>query len=142
MSSQHAMKSLLRGLNADVQTYNTLHALLDLQFTAALDHDGERLTEVAEKILALAEALEKRRQERVLLVRQLLPQHPQPGISAVLQLLPPPSRAVMTPLWRTLEGLVRECKERNARNGRLMTDQQAVFQRVLHGEEESIYAAA
>lgn len=142
MSSRHAMTSLLRGLNADVQTYNTLHALLELQFTAALGHDSQCLSDAADKILPLVEALEQRRQERVLLVRQLLPQHPQPGVGAALELLPPPTREVMTPLWRQLESLVRECKERNARNGRLMTDQQAVFQRVLHGEEENTYAAA
>jgi flagellar biosynthesis protein FlgN len=48
----------------------------------------------------------------------------------------------MASWWSTLQALVRTCKERNARNGRLITDQHALFQRVLHGEEADTYAAA
>jgi flagellar biosynthesis protein FlgN len=63
-------------MDADVRAYRTLAALLEEQFTAALGHDGARLEALAKDITALVDTLEKRRQARVALVGQLLPQHP------------------------------------------------------------------
>jgi flagella synthesis protein FlgN len=138
----HPVKRLLRDMEADVLAYTTLHALLEEQFTAALAHDSQRLEALARDVTTLVEALEQRRQTRVALVRQMLPGEARPGIDTLLALLPPNSKAMVAASWERLEALVRGCKESNRRNGRLMTDQQAIFQRVLRGDEEdNTYAA-
>lgn len=142
MSQQPVLRHLLADMDADVRDYRSLGALLDEQFTAALRHDSARLEALAAAISVAVDALEQRRQTRVTLVSQLLPAHPRPDMATVLERLPAPARDVVAARWSTLEGLVRHCKECNAHNGRLMTDQQAILQRVLVGKDEDTYAAA
>lgn len=138
----HPVKRLLRDMEADLLAYTTLQALLEEQFSAALAHDSQRLESLAHDVGTLVEALEQRRRTRVALVRQILPGEARPGIDTLLALLPPNSKGLVEASWQRLEALVRECKESNRRNGRLMTDQQAIFQRVLRGEDEdNTYAA-
>ncbi len=133
---------MLADMDADVREYRALNALLEEQFTAALRHDSAGLEVLARTITAAVDGLEKRRQTRVILVSRLLPTHAQPSMAAVLERLSAPARKAVAARWSTLESLVRECKERNAGNGRLMSDQQALLQRVLTGKEEDTYAAA
>lgn len=141
MSKQRALISLLRGIEADVREYHRLHALLDEQFNAALGHDSKRIEALGGDIMASVETLDASRQTRVQLVRQLLPKHPQPGMEALFQSLSAAARDATHLRWQTLEALVRECKAFNARNGYLMTQQQAMFHQVLSGEEAHTYAA-
>lgn len=142
MSLRPVFARLLADMDADVLDYRTLQGLLDAQFAAALAHDGERLQALAAEAMTLVEAIEARRAARVDLVAQLLPRHRTPAMKDVLASLPATPSAVLATRWQTLEDLVRDCKERNARNGRLMADQQALLQRVLAGREADTYAIA
>lgn len=133
---------LLRDMDADVLEYRRLRSLLEDQFDAALRHQGTRMQALAEDITAAVETLEARRATRVTLVHQLVGSAAVVRIETALALLPPPLCDAAAARWGVLETLVRECKERNARNGRLMTDQQAILRRVLEGEEDHTYVAA
>ncbi|MBV5293592.1 MAG: flagellar protein FlgN [Curvibacter lanceolatus] len=137
------LKQLMQDLQTDLREYQALHQLLEAQFQAALRHDASALQAQAAEVTTLVDRLDQRRQARRELLRTLLPVHPAPGVAELLALLPAqgPMRANAARGWAQLEALVRACKERNARNGRLMADQQAVFQRVLHGEENPLYGS-
>jgi flagellar biosynthesis protein FlgN len=141
MSLQQALTRLLRDMEADVREYRSLQALLDAQFTAALGHESDRIEVLGRDIMTTVETLDTRRQVRMQLVCKLLPKHPQPGMAALFKSLPEPARAGMLVRWNTLEALVRDCKALNARNGYLMTQQQAMLNHVLLGEEADTYAA-
>lgn len=137
------LQQLMQDLQTDLREYHELHQLLEAQFQAALRHDATALQTLAAQVSGLVDRLDQRRLSRRGLVHTLLPRHPAPGVAEVLALLPAqgPMRAKAAQGWARLEALVRACKERNARNGRLMADQQAVFQRVLHGEESPLYGS-
>jgi flagella synthesis protein FlgN len=139
MSLQQALTRLLRDLEADAQEYHVLHALLEDQFIAALGHDGARLEVLATDIMATVARMDTRRQARVVLVQTLLAKHPHPTMDQLIASLSGKTREVVATCWSSLQILVRECKACNVRNGRLLTDQQAIFQRVLKGEEAHTY---
>lgn len=139
MTRQPELKRLMRGVGQDMQDYRRLKALLEQQFDMALRHRAATLAELAAAIMELVEALERRRQERVALVAELA--GPDASFADVLRLLQGEAHAALESGWRMLEALVGECKQLNARNGRLMTDQYAIMQRVRFGEEQT-YAPA
>lgn len=139
MTRQQAIGHLLSGVGEDVRVYSALAALLEEQFEVALRHDSVRMEALGPSIGTLVDRLEGRRQERVALVERLL--GPGARMAALIALLPQPRQELLEADWQVLETLVRRCKELNARNCRLMMDQQALMQRVLHGEAET-YAPA
>ncbi|RJF96696.1 flagellar protein FlgN [Noviherbaspirillum cavernae] len=137
MTRKDALARLLRGVGEDVRDYRELQAMLEEQFMAALRYETARLNDVAERITTLVETLELRRAERVALVTEMLGEGA--SMSDTFPLLTRPAREALEAGWQTLEELVRECKEHNARNCNLLMDQHGIMQRVLHGEEQ-IYA--
>lgn len=130
---------LLRGVGEDVRDYRALAALLEAQFEMALRHEAAPMESLSARVSALVDVLDARRRERVSLVERL--QGPGRRMVDVFALLAAPRRTLLQTGWGTLEELVRDCKALNARNCRLLMDQQAILQRVLHGEDE-IYAPA
>jgi flagellar biosynthesis protein FlgN len=138
-SRQAAIDRVMRGVGDDMRDYRALLGLLDEQFDAALRHDAVRVEDVGQRILAAVDGLEGRRRERVALVELLL--GPDGRMDELIGTLAPPRQGALDAGWKALQTLVRQCKELNARNCRLMTDQQAVMQRVLHGDMET-YAPA
>lgn len=139
LTRPQTMARLLQGVTDDVAAYETLLDLLQQQFEGALRHQSVRLTELAARILPLVEAMEERRGQRVALMQSLL------GVNAtmagLLALLKGDSRRNLEENWAQLEQLVLECKQCNARNSALLTEQYAIMQRVLHGED-NLYAPA
>lgn len=142
MSRPGLLQQFVADMDADLLQYRSLHVLLQEQFTAALRHDSAGLLELNERVLAMVAALDLCRERRSALLAQLLaPQNPA-TLGALLERLPPATRGVVQTRAQALERLIHDCKERNTRNGRLVTDQQAILQRVLRGKEEDTYAQA
>lgn len=135
-----ALAQLLRDAQADLGDYERLAQLLEQQFNAALRHDAAQLQTLAEGIGPLLDALDQRRLARVALVTQLLGPLSATSMASLFERLPAARRAPVQALWERLEQAVTDCKTRNARNARLMTEQQALLQRVLHGAQEPLYA--
>lgn len=125
---------LLQGVAADHQAYQALHALLELQFTAALRRQAQRLNELAEEISVLVETMETRRAERVALAQVVA------GLDArmadVYALLKPEARTKLEADWLALETMAKECKRLAKRNTDLMVEQYSIMQRVLHGDNQ------
>ncbi len=139
MTRAGMLDRLLRGVGEDVRDYRVLMGLLETQFELALRHEAAPMESLSARISALVDVLDARRRERVSLVEHL--QGPGRRMADVFGLLPPQRRRLLETGWQTLEKLVRDCKALNARNCRLLMDQQAILQRVLHGDDE-IYAPA
>lgn len=135
-----ALAQLLRDAQADLGDYERLAQLLEQQFNAALRHDAAQLQTLAEGIGPLLDALDQRRLARVALVTQLLGPLSATSMASLFERLPAARRAPVQALWERLEQAVTDCKTRNARNARLMTEQHALLQRVLHGAQEPLYA--
>lgn len=142
LMSRPALSRLLRDAQADLRDYGALDALLERQFLGALRHDAAQLTQLAEAITTLATTLERRRSDRVALVTQLLADDQAPSMTALFQRLPPAMRPPIESLWDQLTAAVLHCKSLNVRNARLMTEQQALLQRVLMGDKVDTYADA
>lgn len=134
-----ALARLLRDAQADLADYGQLADLLEQQFDSAMQHDGARLTALAPQITALVDTLDERRRARVALAAQLLGPQAPVELAALLERVPAGHRASVQAMWDRLGAAVQQCKARNARNARLMTEQNALLQRVLHGPQEGLY---
>ena len=135
MTRGRALADIVRGVEADRQAYRTLRGLLEEQFTVALRHDAAALATLAGRITGLVAEIDARREERVAHCAALVGAGTR--MDAMLPLLPQASRHAFVAAWRELEAQVRECKALNVRNGRLMTEQHQIMQRVLHGEVDT-----
>lgn len=140
MKPVQLLARMLRDMYADCAGYARLRDLLEAQFQAALRHAAQQLLALADEITALVAELDERRAVRAELLAQLLgPGETQPTLALLLQRLPTQTGQALTVLWQGLEQQIRECKQLNLRNCRLITEQHALMQRVL-GVEEQGYA--
>lgn len=131
---QEALQQLLQGVAADHQAYQALQALMELQFTAALRRQPQRLNELAEEISTLVDTMEVRRAERVALAQAVA--GPEARMADVYALLKPEARARLEADWLALETMAKECKRLGKRNTDLMVEQYSIMQRVLHGDNQ------
>lgn len=131
---QEALQSLLQGVAADHQAYQALQALMELQFTAALRRQAQRLNELAEEISTLVDTMEVRRAARVALAQAVA--GPEARMADVYALLKPDARAKLEADWLALETMAKECKRLGKRNTDLMVEQYSIMQRVLHGDNQ------
>ncbi|MBA4341901.1 MAG: flagellar protein FlgN [Methylibium sp.] len=140
MKPAQALAQLLRDMQVDRAGYARLRELLEAQFQAALRHATQALVGLADDITRLVAELEERRATRSRLLAQLLgPAEAEPTLARLLQRLPASAGQTLTVAWQGLEQQIRECKQMNLRNCRLITEQHALMQRVL-GVEEQGYA--
>ncbi|WP_229204536.1 flagellar export chaperone FlgN [Duganella sp. CF458] len=135
LSRQDAMKMLLDGIKADLQSYQQMLDLIARQFEAAIRHQSEQLGEIAKEIGALVDVLEARRAQRVDLATRLV--GPQPSMDQVFTLLKPDARARLEADWAQLEGMVQTAREMGRRNAELLAEQYTIMQRVLHGDDQT-----
>lgn len=140
MTRNEAMLRLIRDVQADVRDYGSLRQLLENQFQSAVRHETSRLNQLANEIVVLVDTLDSRREDRVMLIHALTGETDPHNIQGVLAQLTANAHDTLTTQWQALEALVRECKSLNTRNCELIVEQNAIMQRVLHGED-SIYAA-
>lgn len=137
LTRQQANALLLEGVRLDVQDGAAVSGLLEQQFDAAVRHRTAELTQLAEQLTPLLDAMEARRQQRVSLVRALL--GPQATMDQFFATLDAAARATVQAAWNELEAIVTVCKQATTRNAGLLAEQYSVMQRVLHGED-AIYA--
>jgi flagellar biosynthesis protein FlgN len=133
MTRQQANAALAEGVQADLDASAAILALLERQFDAAVRHRSAELASLAEALTPALDAMEARRQQRVVLVRALAGQ--EGSMASLIEAMAEPERTRLGAAWQELEQLVRACKQATARNGALLAEQFSVMQRVLHGEE-------
>lgn len=136
-----AMERLLRDVQADLLDYAELMELLEQQFDGALRHDASALEDLAGRIVAVVDQLDARRQFRLGLLTRLSG-GAAPSVPALVAQWPADRRSAVQALWDRLAQAVQDCKARNLRNARLLTEQHALLARVLHGPEDTLYADA
>ena len=135
MTRQQANAALVDGVQADVRDSAEVLALLERQFDAALRHRSSELTNLAELLTPLLDAMDARRRERVSLVRALAGEAA--TMDGFIASLPEPAQGALKAAWADLERTVLACKEATGRNGQLLAEQYTVMQRVLHGEDDT-----
>jgi len=135
MTRKQAQGLLVDGVQADVRDSAEVLALLERQFEAALRHRSAELTELADLLTPLLDAMEARRQQRVSLVRALLGEGG--TMDGFIASLAEPARGALAAAWANLESTVQACKAATTRNGNLLAEQYTVMQRVLHGEDDT-----
>lgn len=133
MTSVDALDRITRGVSHDLRDYCVLRSLLEEQFHAALRHEVTTLATLADCITKLVDGLECRRVERVLLVEALV--GPGAQMVTLMARVGGERQQYLASAWVTLQAAVKDCKDLNARNCRLMTDQRDIMQRLLHGED-------
>lgn len=139
MTRKESLTCLMRGVAEDLNDYRALNALLEEQFDAALRYDAAKLGVLAERIMELVVTLDSRRLQRVSLVADLAGDGA--AISDTFPMMNSMARTALESGWKMLENLVRESKQKNERNCKLLMDQHGIMERVLHGED-TIYAPA
>ncbi|MGE5451521.1 MAG: flagellar export chaperone FlgN [Acidobacteriota bacterium] len=140
MNRQQAMARLIEDLLADVRDYGELRGVLEQQFHAAVRHETVRLEQLAACIVTLVDTLDQRREDRLMLMYALTGEDQPRNLDRILMQLPLAMRSKVEAQWQALESAVRECKALNTRNCELIVEQNALMQRVLHGEE-GLYVA-
>lgn len=140
MNRRDALKQLMCDIGSDRNDYRRLVELLEQQFAAALKHDGAEIGAINEQILALVERLDAHRRERPTLTATVLGPGKKASIEAVIDTLGGLPASALDGWWNELRQLVVRCKELNARNGRLMSSQYEIMQRVLYGESDTYVA--
>lgn len=140
MDRRQAYRQLFDTVAADLSAYPQLAARLEAQFEAALRHDAAGLQDSASEIAALCARLERSRRQRAGLLRVLLPTGEPLSMASALAVLPPALRERADAMWQSLRGWIAECRERNRRNGELLTQRRELLRRVLEGESD-VYAA-
>lgn len=141
MKQREAFSRIFAGMRADLHDYRDLRELLEAQFLAALEHRSADICDIGARITALAATLEQRRAERAALAALLAPRGGRIAMRTVAQRLQGASRSAFDTCWSALETAVRDCKDLNLRNCRLLMDQHDIMQRVLHAEPDT-YAPA
>jgi flagella synthesis protein FlgN len=134
MTPQQALQRVLEGLRDDLVDYGRLRELLDAQFTAALRHRADEVRGVVAQVLEVTARLERRRSERVDLVRRLLAGERdgvRPSMQALSVRLPPSIRGNFDACCTALEKLLRECKRLNRRNCHVLTAQHDMMRQAL-----------
>jgi flagella synthesis protein FlgN len=126
-------------MHEDQAGYGRLRALLEEQFQAALRQRAELLLELAPRIEALVDTLDRHREARREQLRLLLGARGTISLSGLLARLPQPTAQLLGRAWERLEAQVRDCKALNARNCELIVEQHALMQRLL-GAERDTYA--
>ena len=137
--SAHAelLRLIMLGMQADLNDYPRLSTYLAYQFDAIVAHESTKLKEVGALISDLVGVLDLRRQERVKLVAKLLGPNRQPTMTVLFKVLPGQYKQSMSSLWQQLESMIKDCKDLNARNCKLLMDQHDLMQRVLNGEADT-----
>ncbi|GGY04700.1 flagellar protein FlgN [Paludibacterium paludis] len=140
MSASDSLKRLVLGIQADLDDYRRLETLLEEQYRAALSHDASRIGEAGDAVLVLCEALDIRRRERSRLLTVLTGSGGETAMPAFFAMLPAKLAASCQAAWRALQARVEHCRSLNLRNGELMSMQQEVMLRAMHGDGADTYS--
>ncbi|HLX01270.1 MAG TPA: flagellar export chaperone FlgN [Trinickia sp.] len=136
MTRSAALKNLIVSLRRDHAKYEALNALLEKQFSAALQHDAVELSRIGAEILELAEVLSKSMKERRALARAVAASECPASIDSLVALLKGAPREVLEREWRRLVAGAAECKRLNTRNASVVMARFEAIQRVLSAKDD------
>lgn len=136
MTRNDALKHLIVSLRRDHAKYEAFNALLEKQFSAALQHDAVELSRIGAEILELAEVLSKSLKERRTLARVVAATDRPTGIDTLVARMNGAPREMLEREWERLVKCVAECKRLNTRNAAIVMAQFEVMQRALSAKDD------
>ena len=135
------VQALLGGLSSDIDRYQQLAQLLDLQRSALGVCDSARCEEVGNQLLALYALLSASARQRSETLQSFRLDSNNVGLQRLFSRLPASHKAQAEQHWLTLQQHAIHCQQLNQRNGLLLTGQHQMFSALLNSQPDNfIYA--
>lgn len=130
------MKGLVLGVRQDIDGYRQLKSLLNRQRELMQRRDNQGLNEHNKLQSSLCNSLMTKASDRGQMLQDLGFAGNASGMLALIARLPKASSDQVATLWDNLLGLVRESKQINEENGKLLVAQQEVINQLLNPSNE------
>lgn len=127
---------LVKGIRQDIEGYRQLKSLLNRQRELMQRRDNQGLNEHNKLQSSLCNSLMVKASDRGLMLQDLGFAGDASGMQALIARLPKASSEQVANLWDNLLSLVRESKQINEDNGKLLVAQQEVINQLLNPSNE------
>ncbi|WP_312816185.1 flagellar protein FlgN [Atlantibacter subterraneus] len=134
------VKALLRNILADNDRYQQVLSLLEQQRITMIRRHSDELVTLNDALRAHCQALTDSATERRQLLQALGLSADKRGIDTVCGWLPAAQKTLAQESWKTLERLVKRCRDYNEKNGELLTRQYEFVQRFLGNNDDFLYS--
>ncbi|TKB47788.1 flagellar protein FlgN [Ferrimonas sediminicola] len=139
MSRTEQVRQLVKGIQLDVKQYQQLKSLIRHQHSLLERRDSDALAQHNPRQDELCQTLEQRARQRTELLSSLGLSSDSKGMQRLLSAIPGDKGRKIGLLWRQLQQLVRQCKEQNDINGRLLNSQQRCLSRLVTPEKVTAF---
>jgi len=134
------VKALLRNILDDNDRYQQVLTLLELQRITMIRRQSDELLALNDTLRAQCQSLTDSATERRHLLKALGLEANKRGIDTVCNWLPAAQKSLAQESWKTLERLVKRCRDYNEKNGELLTRQNEFVQRFLGNNDDFLYS--
>ena len=134
------MRAFIQALETDTERFRTLSSYLGSQQQAILDRNVPELERLNPLIEDLTTALGESAGRRNNLLKKYKVAANKEGIEKLFSKVQPPLKLRILKLWEALAGLHEECHTTNERNGRLLSLQQQVINKILSAGSNNPHA--
>ncbi|MFS2221044.1 flagellar export chaperone FlgN [Pantoea sp. B65] len=138
-SNTGRVKQLLADIKQDLQHYDSLQILLQLQHEKIIACDSNGSEEVRQRLMSLYQQLHLSAQRRHSLLCALNLSPDSEGLKKILPCLPERVAAQVATCWSTLESRALHCQQINQRNGLLLSMQQETLQQLIRPEPATMF---
>lgn len=133
------VKTILHELNEDIRLYSGLADDLKQQYGLLMNRDTQALMAHNAKMSPVMSTLNDHAEQRMRLLRQLGLSADSSGMETLLAKLPEPTRSKSLTQWQQLYELTVKCQSLNDANGRLLSQQKQMIDRLINPAQEHVY---
>lgn len=135
-AKREIIQGIVRGIRQDIDGYKQLKSLLKRQRELMQSRDNQGLHHHNEHQSHLCHNLMIKAGERRKMLKSLGFEATASGVRCLIERLPEPSSEQVSMLWNNLVSLVKESKQMNEANGKLLVAQQEVINQILQRDEQ------
>ncbi len=135
-AKRETIQGIVRGIRQDIDGYKQLKSLLKRQRELMQRRDNQGLHHHNEHQSSLCHNLMIKAGERRKMLESLGFQGSASGMRSLIERLPESSSEQVSMLWNNLVCLVKESKQVNEANGKLLVGQQEVINQLLQRDEQ------
>lgn len=135
-TKRETIQGIVRGIRQDIDGYKQLKSLLKRQRELMQSRDNQGLHHHNEHQSRLCHNLMIKAGERRSMLKSLGFEATAGGMRSLIERLPEPLSEQVSMLWNNLISLVKESKQMNESNGKLLVGQQEVINQLLQRDEQ------
>ncbi|MEZ9197091.1 flagellar protein FlgN [Shewanella sp. 10N.286.54.B9] len=135
-AKRETIQGIVRGIRQDIDGYKQLKSLLKRQRELMQRRDNQGLHHHNEHQSNLCNSLMIKAAERKKMLELLGFQGSASGMRSLIERLPESSSEQVAMLWNNLVSLVKESKQVNEANGKLLVGQQEVINQLLQRDQQ------